>query len=105
GDRYARFLRRLADRRRGPDLCRQLHPIAHLPRLRGLHRLDRHLSRAGDPTSAGAFGPGQVHLPEEAHAMIEFTVWDILRNLLLATRWTILLSLVSFIRSEEHTSE
>jgi polar amino acid transport system permease protein len=29
--------------------------------------------------------------------MIEFTTWDILRNLLLATRWTILLSVVSFI--------
>ncbi|MGO7711741.1 amino acid ABC transporter permease, partial [Rhizobium johnstonii] len=29
--------------------------------------------------------------------MIEFTLWDILRNLLLATRWKILLSLVSFI--------
>ncbi len=29
--------------------------------------------------------------------MIEFTLWDILRNLLLATRWTVLLSLVSFI--------
>lgn len=29
--------------------------------------------------------------------MIEFTFWDILRNLLLATRWTIVLSLVSFI--------
>ncbi|MBX4883281.1 amino acid ABC transporter permease [Rhizobium bangladeshense] len=29
--------------------------------------------------------------------MITFTLWDILRNLLLATRWTILLSLVSFI--------
>ncbi|MBW9052429.1 amino acid ABC transporter permease [Rhizobium mesosinicum] len=29
--------------------------------------------------------------------MIEFTTWDILRNLLLATRWTVLLSLVSFI--------
>ena len=29
--------------------------------------------------------------------MIEFTTWDILRNLLLATRWTIVLSLVSFI--------
>jgi polar amino acid transport system permease protein len=29
--------------------------------------------------------------------MIQFTTWDILRNLLLATRWTILLSLVSFI--------
>ncbi|PST20588.1 amino acid ABC transporter permease [Mesorhizobium plurifarium] len=28
--------------------------------------------------------------------MIEFTIWDILRNLLLATRWTIMLSLVSF---------
>jgi polar amino acid transport system permease protein len=29
--------------------------------------------------------------------MIEFTLWDILRNLLLAARWTILLSLVAFI--------
>ncbi|NTF81600.1 amino acid ABC transporter permease [Agrobacterium rhizogenes] len=29
--------------------------------------------------------------------MIQFTAWDILRGLLLATRWTILLSLVSFI--------
>lgn len=29
--------------------------------------------------------------------MIQFTTWDILRGLLLATRWTILLSLVSFI--------
>ncbi|MBB3607468.1 amino acid ABC transporter permease [Rhizobium sp. BK602] len=29
--------------------------------------------------------------------MTDFTTWDILRGLLLATRWTILLSLVSFI--------
>ncbi len=29
--------------------------------------------------------------------MTEFTTWDILRNLLLAARWTVLLSLVSFI--------
>jgi polar amino acid transport system permease protein len=29
--------------------------------------------------------------------MIEFSTWDILRNLLLATRWTMLLSLVSFV--------
>ncbi len=29
--------------------------------------------------------------------MIEFSFWDILRNLLLAARWTILLSLVSFV--------
>ncbi len=28
--------------------------------------------------------------------MVEFTLWDILRNLLLATRWTILLSLAAF---------
>ncbi|AWM26093.1 amino acid ABC transporter permease protein [Sinorhizobium fredii CCBAU 25509] len=28
--------------------------------------------------------------------MIEFTFWDILRNLLFATRWTILLSIVAF---------
>ncbi|GAA5233288.1 amino acid ABC transporter permease [Verticiella sediminum] len=29
--------------------------------------------------------------------MIEFSTWDILRNLLLAARWTILLSIVAFI--------
>ena len=29
--------------------------------------------------------------------MTEFTLWDMIRNLLLATRWTVLLSLVSFI--------
>lgn len=29
--------------------------------------------------------------------MIDFTLWDILRNLLLAARWTVVLSLVSFI--------
>jgi polar amino acid transport system permease protein len=29
--------------------------------------------------------------------MIEFTFWDILRNLLLATRWTVLLSLAAFV--------
>ncbi|MCT7374833.1 amino acid ABC transporter permease [Chelativorans salis] len=29
--------------------------------------------------------------------MIEFTIWDILRNLLLAARWTVVLSLVSFL--------
>lgn len=28
--------------------------------------------------------------------MVEFTLWDILRNLLLATRWTIMLSAVAF---------
>lgn len=28
--------------------------------------------------------------------MMEFTLWDILRNLLLAARWTVLLSLVAF---------
>jgi polar amino acid transport system permease protein len=29
--------------------------------------------------------------------MTQFTLWDIVRNLLLATRWTVLLSLVAFI--------
>lgn len=29
--------------------------------------------------------------------MIEFTLWDIVRNLLLAARWTVLLSLIAFI--------
>ncbi len=30
-------------------------------------------------------------------AMIDFTLWDIVRNLLLAARWTVLLSLVAFV--------
>lgn len=29
--------------------------------------------------------------------MVEFTLWDILRNLLLAARWTVVLSLIAFI--------
>ena len=29
--------------------------------------------------------------------MVEFTLWDIVRNLILAARWTILLSLIAFI--------
>ena len=29
--------------------------------------------------------------------MIEFSNWDILRNLLIATQWTVLLSLAAFI--------
>ena len=29
--------------------------------------------------------------------MVEFTVWDIFRNLLLAARWTVVLSLIAFI--------
>lgn len=29
--------------------------------------------------------------------MVEFTVWDILRNLLLAARWTVALSLIAFV--------
>ena len=29
--------------------------------------------------------------------MIEFTLWDIVRNLLLAARWTVLLSVVAFV--------
>ena len=29
--------------------------------------------------------------------MPEFTLWDIARNLLLAARWTVLLSLIAFV--------
>ena len=29
--------------------------------------------------------------------MVEFSLWDILRNLLLAARWTVSLSLIAFI--------
>ncbi len=29
--------------------------------------------------------------------MIEFSLWDIVRNLLLALRWTVVLSLIAFV--------
>ena len=29
--------------------------------------------------------------------MVEFTLWDIVRNLLLAARWTVALSLIAFV--------
>ncbi|HEY0200231.1 MAG TPA: amino acid ABC transporter permease, partial [Burkholderiaceae bacterium] len=29
--------------------------------------------------------------------MVDFSLWDILRNLLLAARWTVVLSLIAFI--------
>ncbi len=29
--------------------------------------------------------------------MVEFSLWDILRNLLLALRWTVVLSLIAFV--------
>jgi polar amino acid transport system permease protein len=29
--------------------------------------------------------------------VLEFTTWDILRNLLLAARWTVLLSIIAFV--------
>jgi polar amino acid transport system permease protein len=29
--------------------------------------------------------------------VVEFSVWDILRNLLLAARWTVVLSLIAFV--------
>ena len=29
--------------------------------------------------------------------MVDFSLWDILRNLLLAVRWTVLLSLIAFV--------
>lgn len=35
--------------------------------------------------------------PLTLHHMVDFTVWDIFRNLLLAARWTVALSLIAFI--------
>jgi ABC-type amino acid transport system permease subunit len=40
---------------------------------------------------------GRPALPLRRADMVEFSVWDILRNLLLAARWTIALSLIAFI--------
>jgi polar amino acid transport system permease protein len=38
-----------------------------------------------------------VDLPPAGASMTDFTTWDILRNLLMAARWTIVLSLVAFV--------
>jgi polar amino acid transport system permease protein len=38
-----------------------------------------------------------VAVPAKERAMSDFSDWDILRNLLLAARWTVLLSLVAFV--------
>jgi polar amino acid transport system permease protein len=38
-----------------------------------------------------------VDVSAQVDAMIEFSLWDIARNLLLAARWTILLSLIIFV--------
>jgi His/Glu/Gln/Arg/opine family amino acid ABC transporter permease subunit len=41
-----------------------------------------------------------VRRPHHHHGaliMVEFTLWDIARNLLLAARWTVLLSLIAFV--------
>ena len=71
-------------------------PGPHLPRLRDLFRRDADLSRAVDRRAPRA---DLVRPPRAVGGgdMIEFTFWDILRNLLFATRWTILLSLAAFV--------
>jgi His/Glu/Gln/Arg/opine family amino acid ABC transporter permease subunit len=40
---------------------------------------------------------GRAAVPVRERPMIEFTLWDITRNLLLAARWTIGLSLIAFV--------
>ena len=44
-----------------------------------------------------AAGGRRTARARERRVMIEFTLWDIVRNLLLAARWTVLLSLVAFV--------
>ena len=47
--------------------------------------------------AAPAAGRRRTARSRERRVMIEFTFWDIVRNLLLAARWTVLLSLVAFV--------
>src|SRR3546814_6563033 len=102
-------LHRLADLGAGALPLRLDHPVAHLPRLRGLHRDHRALRRPG-AVPANAL---RAHLQARIRvAMIrEFAAID-LYYLIAAVRWTVALSLVAFVggsliglRSEEHTSE
>ncbi len=54
------------------------------------------LSRTVDRAQATAGGWRSAR-SRERRVMIEFTLWDIVRNLVLAARWTVLLSIVAFI--------
>ena len=71
-----------------------------------LNRLGRGLFAGRTPRTArraratggrGWSWRGARTLPTERLIMIEFTLWDIARNLLLAARWTVLLSLIAFV--------
>ena len=56
------------------------------------------LSRAGDRVAPPAeLGRAPVHLRTLSSQMVDFSIWDIFRNLLLAARWTVALSLIAFV--------
>ncbi len=84
-----------ADRGGRPILRGELYPVAQLPAFRGLHRHHPHLPAVGHRAAAGAAIGGPAAIRRE-RAMIEFSFWDIVRNLLLAARWTVVLAAVAF---------
>src|SRR5205085_9034338 len=65
-----------------------------LPRVRGFHHRHGHLPRARHRRAAAARLGGAAL---SVSPMTEFTLWDVMRNLLLAARWTVALSLIAFI--------
>jgi polar amino acid transport system permease protein len=67
-------------------------PIAHLPAVRNVsdHHGDLSDSRSGSASRAAADGTPDVR---GWGAMMQFTLWDMLSNLLLAARWTLGLTL------------
>jgi polar amino acid transport system substrate-binding protein len=85
------------DRDRGAELRGQPDPEPQLPRLRGLHRRHRHLPAAVHRRARAAELAGPRFILFAEVPVVDFSLWDILRNLLLAARWTVALSLVAFI--------
>ena len=75
-----------------PTCCRRAPSAPSRPISSSRWSISAWRSACGGSSSSAA-----QRLFRAAACMIEFTFWDIVRNLLLAARWTILLSIVAFI--------
>src|ERR1700760_1714412 len=81
------------------DRAAPLDQPARQAAVRGARRSRRHdcaSTRVARPL-LHACSRGRSRPSEGAFTMIEFTLWDIARNLMLAARWTVLLSVIAFV--------